>query len=257
MSNKLAFFKPKVQIYEKEEEVDELVSKLVVEQIKKKSTSVLILPTGSTPLGMYERIILAYKRGEVDFSKTTIINIDEYFPIKKNHPGSYYYYMKHNLIDSINVKVENWHIASGEEPLEKSITMLCTQINKIPIIDLAVCGLGPGKTCHIGFNEQGTLSTSTIHFVKLSEETIKANRRLFLNPKEMPKGAITLGICDILRARKIILIAKGKAKAWGIKRTLTGQINEDAPASYLRYHKQTIFVLDKEAASLLPNDILN
>ena len=95
------------------QEVDNYAVEHVSSIINNKPHAVLILPTGSTPLGLYKLLVQAFKKREVDFSKATIFNLDEYWPIDPEHTTSYAYYMKHNLISHINIKPENWHIPNG------------------------------------------------------------------------------------------------------------------------------------------------
>lgn len=248
---KLPIYSPVIKIL-KEGQLDDYIYLLVKNQLKKKPTSVFIFPTGATPLGLYQKLVAGFQKKEISFAKTSIINLDEYYPISRQNPASYFAYMKQNLIDKIDIDPKNWIIPSGEaKNLRSEIKRLKNLIYKKLPADLTILGIGPQKTCHIGFNEKGSILTSTIRYVSLAAQTIKANSRYFKNKNQMPKGAITLGIKEILASKKIILIAKGQQKAWGIKRSLLGKIDSQAPASFLRYHPQVIFLLDKKASKLL------
>lgn len=245
-------YKAKIDVKINHLEVDKTAFEIVKNQLTHKQDSVLILPTGGTQIGWYKLIVEAYKNREVDFEKATIFNLDEYYPLNKNNPSSYYSYMRRNLIDHVNIKPENWHIPNCEaETSEEAVSEYQNLLNQQKQIDLAVLGIGPAATCHIGFNEQGSDENSKTRYVILDEQTSFANSVYFENEKDMPKGAITMGISDILKAGKIILLAKGREKAWGVQRSVLGPINNEAPASHLRFHPEVTFILDQEAASLL------
>ena len=223
----------------------------VVDQVQQKTDSVLTLLTGGTPIGMYEFLVNASRSGVVDFGNISTRNLDEYWPIIEGHPASYAHYMALNFFNHVNVAPENIHIPNGgAEDLEVEIKrygdlMLNTTV------DLAVVSIGPGETCHVAFNERGSEVDSRVRYVELDEQTRQANKPYFNNPDDMPSGAITQGIADILRAERILFIATGYLKAWGVHRSLTGEIGPDAPASFLRLHPNVTAILDQEAASLL------
>ncbi len=246
-------YNPAVHLLDDPKAVDEYAAAIIIKQIETKPNSILSLPTGSTPEGIYKLIVAAHQKQGLDCSKLTIFNLDEYWPIKKTHPSSYYFYMRKNLIDHVNVDHKNWHIPNGEAANADKEAAHYEKILSTTPIDMAVVGIGPGTTCHVGFNESGSALESIARYVPLDEQTKSANSKYFSDPQSMPKGAITQGIADILRAKKIILVAKGESKAWGIKRTLKGAISKEAPASFLRYHPAVEVVLDNQAASLLDN----
>ncbi len=241
---------PEVVICDTPEEVDTYATKKLVDQMQKKPDSSLTLPTGNTPVGMYVRIVDMYKQGKIDLSKATIFSLDEYYPIESNNLNSFASFMKQNLID--HMPIGKWYIPNGEA---QDATIEAERYRQLlehyQPIDLTVLGIGPGTTCHIGFNEKGSPIDSTVRYVKLHDETRVANSKNFLSPKEIPTGGITQGISDILQAKQILVIAKGEAKAWGVKRALHGPISSDAPASFLRLHPHVTFVIDRGAAQLL------
>lgn len=248
-------YKPEVIIKETEGEVDKYAGDLVIDQVNQKPESVLINPTGSTQLAWYDLAASAAERSEVDFSKATFLNLDEYWPLPQDHPNSYWTYMMKNFMG--RVKVGNWHIpkSSAADPVEEAERYQRVLDGYQPA-DLAILGLGPGETCHIGFNEKGSSYDSRVRYVeKLDPQTVAANAALFENPAEMPQGTITQGIFDIMQSKRIVLVAKGERKAMGINRMLRGPICADSPASYLRYHPNVTVVFDKGAAKYLPKKL--
>ncbi len=242
---------PEVVVFDTPEEVDEFAAAKLIQQIIVKPNSVLTLPTGNTPIGMYRRIVEAHRQG-LNLRRVSIFNLDEYYPIDPAHPSSYAKFMKGHLID--HVPVDAWHIPNGQaEDANIEAQGYKELMEQHQPVDLAILGIGPGTTCHIGFNEKGSSIDSTVRYVPLDQETRAVNARLFDDPEEIPRGALTQGVSDILRAKRILVIAKGESKAWGINRTLNGPISSDAPASFLRLHPNVIFILDRAAAQYLNN----
>ncbi len=244
-------YRPTIEVFAKPEEVDMFAARMVIEQIQKKPDSVLVLPTGLTPIGMYRLLVDAYKAGQVDFSKVTILNLDEYWPIDPNNPASYAQFMKQHFFDHVNVPASNRHIANGKalDPHQEAERYEAL-LKQFGPPDLAILGIGPGETCHIGFNERGSLVDSRVRYVTLDKETAQVNSQYFGKGEQIPEGALTQGVGNILEAKTVLLLAKGPGKAWGVQRSLEGPIGPDAPASFVRLHKNTILALDHDAASL-------
>ncbi|MFW6006760.1 MAG: glucosamine-6-phosphate deaminase [Bacillota bacterium] len=219
-------------------------------QIRLKPDSVLGLATGSTPKGMYQELIKMYQKDELDFSRVTTFNLDEYYDISPDNPQSYHYYMYNNFFKHINIKPENYHLLDGTvDDVEKECNQYDEKIRESGGIDLQVLGIGPNG--HIGFNEPGEQLNVTTHLVDLAEETIQANSRFFNSTREVPKQALTVGIATILKADRIILLASGKNKAEAIKKTVSKNVTTRVPSSLLQTHPDITLILDKKAASLI------
>jgi glucosamine-6-phosphate deaminase len=244
-------YEPKVKILADTDEVDKYVSDLLIHQVQTKPESILTLPTGGTPLGVYARLVTAYEKGHVSFKDITTLNLDEYWPIKKTHPSSYAYYMNQSFFDHVDVPADHRNIPNGEAEDTGIEAKRYERLLKSHAIDVGLITLGPGETCHIGFNERGSAIDSRVRYVNLDEQTKEANRRFFDNAGDMPTGAITQGVADILDAKHILFVATGEHKAWGVRRSLEGEVSNDAPASFLRCHPNVTVVLDEAAAKLL------
>jgi glucosamine-6-phosphate deaminase len=216
---------------------------MIAEIIKKKPTAVLEIATGSTMIPLYRELVKMHKKGEIDFSEVSTFNLDEYADIKFNDPESYHYYMNKNLFDKVNIKKHNTHFPSYHGKLYEK------EIEEVGGIDLGILGIGVNG--HIAFNEPGSSFNSQTREVKLSENTIKTNSRLFPSIKKVPKDAYTVGIETIMKSKEIILLAFGSKKAEAILSAVKDPINEKSPASILRKHKNAIFILDKKAAKKL------
>ncbi|MFO7814638.1 MAG: glucosamine-6-phosphate deaminase [Halanaerobiales bacterium] len=240
----------KVLVEKSYKKISKKAAYLVKQQINEKPASVIGLPTGSTPLKMYEELIEMYKRGAVDFSEVTTFNLDEYYGLPPDHPQSYHYYMWNNFFDHINIKEENVHILDGRtENIERECIEYETEIKNAGGIDLQVLGIGPNG--HLGFNEPSETLNDKTHLVTLSKDTIEANSRFFDSKEEVPKKALTMGISTILKSDKIIIMASGENKASAIKKTLSGQINTCTPSTLLQTHPDVTVIIDQGAAIYL------
>ena len=239
----------KVYVYDDYEGVSQKAFE-VMEEIIKQGKVTLGLATGSSPVGLYKRLVEANKKG-LSFKDVQTFNLDEYVGLSKNHDQSYYHFMFEQLFKHVDIDVNNVHLPKGEGSLEEVAAEYEAMLVQNPL-DIQL--LGVGSNGHIGFNEPGTSFDSTVHVVRLKEETRQDNARFFKSIDEVPNFAITMGIQDIMRAKQILLIASGKNKAVAIKEMLEGKIREDVPCTILQKHHDVIVVLDKEAASLIKHD---
>lgn len=239
----------KVIITENYEQMSLEAAKVFIELLKTKPECVLGLATGSTPIGLYQNLIAAYKNGEISFKGVTTANLDEYVGLTQDHDQSYAYFMRDNLFDHVDIKSENLNIPDGsQKDLEKECARYSEFLKNNPQ-DLQVLGIGSNG--HIGFNEPGTPFTSTTHVVNLTESTIKDNSRLFSDISEVPTQAVTMGISEIMKSKAIVLMASGENKANAVYNTVNGNVTESCPASILQNHPDCILIADKAAAKLL------
>ncbi len=226
------------------------VADMIARAISEKPDIVLGLATGSTPLGCYRELIRMHREEGLDFSKVTIFNLDEYLKLPPDHPQSYSYFMRENLLNHINFNQENFHIPEGmPENVEEFCRKYEEKIKKAGGIDLQILGIGSDG--HIGFNEPGTSFDFRTHLTELAESTIKDNSRFFERESEVPRYAITMGVQTILEARRILLLASGENKALVCKKFIEGPITPETPASILQKHKNTVVFLDKKAANMV------
>ena len=203
------------------EELSSLVANIVETQIKEQPLSKLVLPTGSTPLGLYDELV----KRELDWSNITIFNLDEYI-INPNHLQSYYNFMRMNLFDKTNIYPNSYNFP------DRNTQAYEDKIKEKGGIDL--CILGIGTNGHIAFNEPGSSFDSRTRVVSLSEQTIQDNSRFFDSVDDVPKQAITMGLGTIMESKRIILLVQGKKKI--LDKAMFGEITEDIPASILQTH---------------------
>jgi glucosamine-6-phosphate deaminase len=237
-------------ITENYDEMSEKAADLFVDLIKKKPNATLGLATGSTPIGLYKKLIEKNKAKEISFKNITTYNLDEYCDIPKEHEQSYYTFMNENLFKHIDINKDNTHLPEGQGD-SKLNAQKYEEALKNAKIDIQLLGIGSNG--HIGFNEPGTDFDIGVHDVQLTDNTIKDNARFFENDiNKVPKKAITMGIRNILSAETIILVANGVNKSNAIKSIMSGIVDKAVPATALNTHKGKVYVIvDKDAASKL------
>lgn len=228
-------------------EVSQRASEILVEQLKQKSNSVLGLATGSTPIGLYQKLIEAYEQNQISFKNVISYNLDEYIGIDRNHPQSYYQYMYKNLFSKVDMKDEHIHIPNNDiSRIDEQAEAYNKDLRK-HAIDIQILGIGSNG--HIGFNEPGTPFGNETFIVELDEQTRKDNMRFFNSIDEVPKYAITMGIKNIMRSKQIVLMASGKEKAEAIYKMMYGEVTEELPASILQLHPNVVVIVDQKAGS--------
>ena len=227
---------------------------IISAQIIMKPDCVLGLATGSTPIGTYDQLIDWYKKGDLDFSQVSSVNLDEYRGLSHTDPQSYYYFMHQHLFDRVNIDPERTNVPNGMEPdAEKECGRYEELIRSLGGVDLQLLGLGHNG--HIGFNEPGESFEKTTHCVQLTQSTIDANQRLFDEGDAVPEKAFTMGIKSIMQSKHILLIANGEKKAQIIRDAFFGPVTPKVPASILQLHNNVTVIVDKEAGKLI-KDVL-
>ena len=242
----------RLMITESYEELSKAAAEEFAKVIKEKPNAVLGLATGGSPVGMYKELIKMYEKNELDFSKVTTVNLDEYIGLNPEHNQSYRHFMNENLFNHININIANTFVPNGlADNLEVECKEYDKKIMELGGIDIQL--LGVGNNGHIAFNEPDEQLSAGTHVISLTENTIEANSRFFENINDVPKKAITMGLGGIMKAKKIILIASGESKAEAIKGLFSGKITTDNPASMLQMHRDVTVIVDKEAAKLIEN----
>ncbi|CUH95593.1 Glucosamine-6-phosphate deaminase [Propionispora sp. 2/2-37] len=236
------------------EDMSRQAARFVAEQVAAKPDSVLGLATGSTPLLMYRYLIDLCREAGVSFSRVTTFNLDEYVGLRKTDENSYYYYMYNHLFNFIDIRPDNIHIPNGmAADIEEECREYDQRIQQCGGIDLQVLGIG--QNGHIGFNEPGVKFDAGTHQVRLNQETIKANSRFFSTVQEVPRHAVSMGIKNIMQARRILLLANGNNKAQAVYQALCGEITPNIPASVLQLHPDVTVIVEAGAADFLPDSL--
>ena len=231
------------------EALSQKAADIIAAQIILKPDCVLGLATGSTPIGTYEHLVRKYQEGTLDFSQVSSVNLDEYKGLDGTNDQSYRYFMDTKLFNHINVPKENTFVASGVGDEAECIKEFRSILNRTHV-DIQLLGIG--EDGHIAFNEPGQVLHNNAHIESLTESTIAANARFFASEEEVPKKAISMGMGDIMRASKIILIATGPKKADAIRGLI---MNEDVdvsnPSTMLKMHPDVTVIIDRPLADLV------
>lgn len=223
---------------------------IIAAQVILKEDAVLGLATGSSPLGLYAELIKGYQAGDLDFSKVRTVNLDEYRGLTKDNDQSYAYFMYENLFKHINIDMKNTNVPDGTEPdAAKECARYDAVIDSMGQVDIQLLGIG--LTGHIGFNEPAPSFSKGTNCVDLDPKTIESNARFFASIEDVPKQAYTMGIGSIMKAKKILLIANGEAKADIIYKACCGPITPDIPASILQLHPDVTVVADEAALKVV------
>ena len=211
-----------IKILKDYKELSYTVTDIVEYQLQEQPLSRLILPTGSTPLGLYKELV----NRELDWSAVMTYNLDVYI-MNPDHPQSYQTFMKENLFNKINIYPSNCQFP------DRNVQSYEQRLKGIPA-DL--CILGIGTNGHIAFNEPGSSFDSRTRVVHLDEQTIQDNSRFFDSIDDVPTRAITMGLGTIMESEKIVLMANGVNKLNILNVAMNGEVTESVPASILQNH---------------------
>ena len=233
-----------------ENELGKTAARLVCDAIHQKETSTLVFPTGNTPLGMFKELVSLYQSGKVSFRKSKLIELDEYYGIRKDDERNLFAWLNRELLQQVDFQPENIHRfdSFGPDPQVEARRMEKI-VNDSGGIDLLVLGLGMNG--HLGFNEPGTRIDSPTRLVDLTPESIMSSANYWGAGAEIPRQGFTLGMDVLLKARKTTLLVQGAAKAQVLKETLEGPVTDRLPATYLRNLSDLTIFADNEAVRMI------
>lgn len=227
---------------------------IISAQVILQPDSVLGLATGSSPIGTYQQLIEWYRKGDLDFSQVRTVNLDEYVGLGADNEQSYVAFMRKNFFNHINITPQNTHLPNGLElNAQKQCTAYDKLIRDLGGVDLQLLGIGHNG--HIGFNEPCDEFVKGTHCVDLSQNTIDANARFFDDESQVPRQAYTMGILDIMQAKRVVMIVTGESKAQIVKDAFCGPVTPKVPASIMQLHPDFTLILD-EAAAILVKELL-
>ena len=242
-----------VRIFESPEELANYVARYIAGLLHEKEKAgkklVLGLPTGSTPIGVYQRLVEMHRNDGLDLSNAVTFNLDEYYPMMPDALQSYHRFMQENLFDHVNIPEDQIHIPPGNIPRD-DIAGWCEayeqSIRDAGGLDLVLLGIG--RSGHIGFNEPGSSETTQTRLIKLDEITRNDAASDFFGIENVPREAITMGVGTILSAKEIILLATGEHKAPNVYKAVEEEPNKLVTASFLQDHENASFLVDTAAA---------
>lgn len=236
-----------VRVFASEQEAVAACAAHVAAAIRERPAAVLGLPTGRTPLNVYRELVALYRRGEVDFSRVTTFNLDEFLGLPPDDPGSFRAYMERHFFQHVNLAAERIHFFDGSaERAARECTRYDGLLAEVGGLDLALLGIGPNG--HVAFNEPGESLQAASHRALLSRETRQALVSFFGDDaSRVPLAALTLGMGALLQARRVILLAFGTNKAAAVTAMVCGPITTHCPASFLQLHRDVEIWVDPAA----------
>lgn len=226
-------------------EVSRLGADIIEKIVREKPDCTLGLATGSSPVGMYQELQRRCRSEGLDFSKVHSVNLDEYVGLEPTHDQSYRYFMNDNLFDHINIDKNNTYVAKGVGDVEANLREFNAVLDQTDI-DVQVLGVGPDG--HLGFNEPGATLYDGAHQETLDESTIDANQRFFASRDEVPRYAVTMGMGNIMRAKKLLMIVSGSKQDAMRQLLLSDKIDPRCPATFLRLHRDAVVILEQKLA---------
>lgn len=243
----------KILVFEKEEYLDAYVGEYICHFIRNHLQPVIGFATGSTPLGVYRYFIDNYQAQKVSFRQVKAFNLDEYVGLTPSHPRSFASAMKNELFSHIDILPENINALDGsKEDMDEECQRYESLIDANPI-DIQILGIGMDG--HIAYNEPGSPLDGACHVVDLHQESIESSLDYgFDHIEDVPTQGVTQGIGTIMKAKQLIMMAKGQKKADLVKRMIYGEVTSDFPSSIIQRHPNVIVCLDKSAASQLKEE---
>lgn len=233
-----------------QDQAAELVAVEILAALRQKPGLVLGLATGSTPIGVYQRLVAAKRAGAADFSRVRTFNLDEYIGLPADHPQSYRHFMQAQLFDGIGLPRHHVHFPPTDgNDLPGACRAYEQAIKSAGGIDVQLLGIGSNG--HIGFNEPTSSLASRTRVKTLTDKTLADNARFYRKGEAQPQLATTMGVGTILEARRILLQSFGTKKAEAIRQAVEGPVSSFWPASALQLHPDVTFFLDADSASLL------
>ncbi|WP_427006947.1 glucosamine-6-phosphate deaminase [Pseudarthrobacter sp. H2] len=218
--------------------------------LRRKPDAVLGLATGSSPLPVYDELVLRHEQRGLDFSLARAFALDEYVGLPAGHPESYREVIRRVFTGRVDIGPANVH---GPDGTAADIPAACQAyedaIRAAGGVDLQLLGIGTDG--HIGFNEPGSSLASRTRITTLVEQTRRDNARFFRSLAEVPRHALTQGLGTILDARHVILLATGAQKAQAVRDLVEGPVAAICAASVLQLHPHATILLDEAAASSL------
>lgn len=231
------------------EEMSARVANDVMRIVQQKPGSLICIPSGDTPTGMYSNLVKACTDKQFDIAQAWFIGLDEWGGLNKNDNGSCGYYLHKNFIDPLQLAKEKYFLFDGKaDDLQNECLRAEAFIDEKGGIELAILGLGMNG--HLGINEPGVSVLPRTHVVALDELTKKVGQKYFEGETVLHTG-ITIGLAELMQAKTVFLLVSGKHKAEILDKVVNGEVSNMIPASLLRNHRDCIIYIDSEAGSKL------
>jgi len=235
-----------VVIVQSKEEAGSIAADAIRALVSAKPDAVLGLATGSTPLTTWA----ALAASGLDLSRVRGFALDEYVGLPAGHPESYRAVITREVVEPLGLTPSLVRVPGDDGgPLSGAGARYEADIEAAGGVDLQILGIG--RTGHIGFNEPGSSLASLTRVKTLTEQTRADNARYFATVDDVPTHCITQGLGTILRARHLVLLAFGEAKAAAVAAALEGPVSASTPGSVVQLHPTVTVIVDEAAGSQL------
>ena len=239
------------EVFSDEFELATVLAERLATAIGQRPTIVLGLPTGRTPLALYQHLRERTRIDGLDWSQVRTFNLDEFVGLGHGDAGSYRWFMEERLFAHVGINPSNVGFLDGRAA---DVAVECARYDRAIAaaggIDVLLLGIGGNG--HIGFNEPSEALVAATHRVRLSDATRAANTLWFGGDLRLvPQDALTMGMASILAARSIVLMATGEGKADAVREMIDGHVTPSLPASFLQLHPRVTVMLDEPAAGEL------
>lgn len=231
--------------------VSALVADVIAEQVAATPNIVWSLPTGSTPIPLFDILAARAAREEIDFRNVVFFSLDDYLGLHPSDPNSLSGWLQREFLNRVNVQPANVHLIPADDPIPgEAARHYDADLTRCGGFDLVVLGIG--ENGHIAFNEPGSEASTRTRVVEMTPETREQAAGYWNDQFRMPGQAMTIGMANILEARQIVLLVTGSVKATVLAEALTGDISHHVPASILRLAGARLHIFaDASAASQL------
>lgn len=240
----------KITVAQTEQQFDLAAAWRIVNMIAERPQAVIGLSTGRTTGNIHRHVCDLHRAINFDVSKTTFFGLDEVTGVDREYSGACYKMLRTEIIDDLGVDSEHFlMLPTRSADFAAECSIFTDELERRGGIDLLILGLG--ENGHLGFNQPGTPLNSTCGLASMDERLEARIRRETGSAADAHLGGVTLGLRDIMHAKRIVLVAKGANKTDIVRRMLCGSISSDVPASILQLHPDCEFLLDAAAAQTI------
>ena len=243
-------------IFPKVDEGAAAIANAIVKEIKDKQQlgkyCVLGLGTGQSLTPVYDELIRIHREQKVSFRNVVVFNAYEYFPLKADSAISSIHQLRERFLSKVDIPEQNVFSPDGsiaQDEVQQLCRLYEERIQSFGGIDIMLLGIG--RIGNIATNEPGSGINTRSRLILIDATSREEMTMSFGGQEAVPPCSITLGIANILAARKIYLTAWGEEKADIIRQTVEGSVSEAFPASYLQTHNNCHVVVDLAAAGKL------
>ena len=216
--------------------------------VEAKPTSAVVVATGNSPIGAYERLRHLQQIGLFDPTKLKIFQLDEYLGLNEGDSRTLWGWMERAFINPLGICADNVvRLNSDTTDAQATCQKYDKAVDDAGGFDLCILGLGPNG--HLAFNEPPADSGCNTRIVTLTEESLESNSLYWGGRDKVPLQAMTAGLRQLLASKRVLLLVSGAKKRDILRRVMSGPVTSEVPASFLQLHPDVIVVCDQDAAS--------